>query len=320
MKITLEIDSMIAERMMLDEKKPCEAVKHLAVAAYEANRISDEDLRTLVGIPSEEGMLEFLAAYHASYSPIGHTLLGDDPATLTLTNSFLKALVDKTPAVGENAKWRKIASEVMGRKQLLLAAARDLQKNNVPHALELAATDIFVEKAQRFLTSRGRWLYGCGTATAAIAIGVLTYAAFYLWNKPMAEILPGVRPADWVSPGYIAILALKSTTAGAFLGGSAYFLASLSKALLHEGTVLFSRRHSLRFGRLFVYLKAKEMSREDLEKVFNWNAEFTTAFRDIQTESVAKTPASRLADVPAEVAKTAGSVIETVQAKVTGKK
>jgi hypothetical protein len=32
------------------------------------------------------------------------------------------------------------------------------------------------------------------------------------------------------------------------------------------------------------------MKREDLEAVFNWNAEFSTAFRDIRADGIAKSP------------------------------
>ena len=73
-------------------------------------------------------------------------------------------------------------------------------------------------------------------------------------------------------------------------------------AFFHEGTVLFSRRHSLRFGRLFVYLMSDHMKREDLEAVFNWNAEFSTAFRDIRAEGIAKSPLLKVIEAlsPAE--------------------
>jgi hypothetical protein len=109
------------------------------------------------------------------------------------------------------------------------------------------------------------------------------------------------------------VLILKSTTAGAFIVGIATFLVSLSRALLHEATVLYSRRHSLRFGRLFVYLMSEKMTREDLVAVFNWNAEFSTAFKDIQAENVAKSPLIKSMEVPAEVIKSINELAKTLR-------
>ena len=95
----------------------------------------------------------------------------------------------------------------------------------------------------------------------------------------------------------------------------AYFLVSLSRALLHEGTVLYSRRHSLRFGRLFVYLMSDKMSREDLVAVFNWNAEFSTAFKDIQAENITKMPLSKAFETAVELSKTAADLAKPVVQK-----
>ncbi|MGB2899104.1 MAG: hypothetical protein WBB89_07560 [Candidatus Acidiferrum sp.] len=45
------------------------------------------------------------------------------------------------------------------------------------------------------------------------------------------------------------------------------------------------------------------MTREDLVAVFNWNAEFSTAFKDIQAENITKSPLVRLIEQPGEAVK-----------------
>jgi len=188
------------------------------------------------------------------------------------------------------ARWNEIGWEVFERKALLLAAASDLRKNGVENALQLAATDIFVEKAQRILTTRANYLYFFGAITSLCAVGLLLFGAWLLFHANVLDQLKIKDSKEWVSTAYLTVFILKSTTAGGFLGGVVYLLASISRALLHEATVLYSRRHSLRFGRLFVYLMSKEMTREDLEAIFQWNAEFSTAFKDINASNIGQSP------------------------------
>lgn len=223
-------------------------------------------------------------------SSLGSTLL--KPET-SLLKKWLDESKNPDADIERKNRWNGIGREVFERKALLLAAATDLYRNNIANPMQLAATDIFVEKAQGYLTQRGRIFYVLGTLTAVLAILVLLFAAWFIINADVAGLLGVTRSSDHVSRAYLWVLILKSSTAAAFIGGIAYFLVSLSRALLHEGTVLFSRRHSLRFGRLFVYLKSQEMSREDLEAIFNWNAEFSTAFRDIRPENIGKHPLVR---------------------------
>jgi hypothetical protein len=44
------------------------------------------------------------------------------------------------------------------------------------------------------------------------------------------------------------------------------------------------------------------MKLEDLEAVFNWNAEFSTAFRDIRAEGIAKSPLLKVIEALSPVA------------------
>jgi len=237
----------------------------------------------------------------ATLSSLGSTI--EDPTT-----SALKKWLDKldTNAIRNSYDrriWKALGWEVYERKALLLAAAKDLKANNIPDAIKLAATDIFVEKAQRTLTIRGKWLYIFGAATATLATTVLLYTAWHISNINALELLHVDDSSKSVSSGYLTIVILKSTTASALVASVVYLLIALSRALLHEATVLYSRRHSLRFGRLFVYLMSSEMTREDLELVFNWNAEFSTAFKDIKAENIAKTPVSKAMETAVEILK-----------------
>lgn len=211
-------------------------------------------------------------------------------------------------------RWNKIGWEVFERKALLLAAARDLEENNIPDPMKLAATDIFVEKAQVFLTTRGRTLYIFGVLTSLAAIIILGSAAWFAYGADTRDLLHVSNSSDDVSHAYLTILILKSITAGGFVVGVAYFFVSLSKALLHEATVLYSRRHSLRFGRLFVYLKSDTMTRDDLEVIFNWNTEFSTAFKDIKAEEIMKSPLTRVIEAPVEGVKVVLELLKEIRA------
>jgi hypothetical protein len=197
--------------------------------------------------------------------------------------------------------WEKMGWEVFQRKALLLAAAGDLRANDVPNALQLAATDIFVEKAQVFLDRRGKMMYWFGLGTSVLAVVTLVCAAIFIFRTDVKDLLHVQTSSDRVSNQYLTLLIVKTTTASAFVGTLVFFLISLSRALLHEATVLYSRRHSLRFGRLFVYLKSNEMTRDDLVAVFNWNAEFSTAFKDIHPENISKSPAAKITDAPVQM-------------------
>src|SRR3989338_698250 len=87
--------------------------------------------------------------------------------------------------------------------------------------------------------------------------------------------------------GSLIFMIIKGGAAAGLVIASAMFLMHLARALFHEATILFNRRHALRFGRLFIYLKEGEISLEDLEKAFKWNDEFSTAFKDIRIDPVA---------------------------------
>jgi hypothetical protein len=248
---------------------------------------------------------------------LGITLL--DPSR-SLLKKWLTEI--KNPDVGwwRKRRWRTIGWEVFERKSLLIAAASDLKENGFDDPMKLAAADVFVEKAQRILAYRGVLMYAFGTLISFAAVAILGFAAWTVYHADAIKLLQTTRSSEQVSNAYLTVLILKSTTAGAFVVAIAYFLVSLSRALLHEGTVLYSRRHSLRFGRLFVYLMSQTMTREDLVAVFNWNAEFSTAFKDIQAENITKSPLVKAIEAPGELAKALGDLVKPFIEKATKEK
>jgi hypothetical protein len=64
---------------------------------------------------------------------------------------------------------------------------------------ELVATDIFVEKAQVFLTTRGRTLYICGIFTSVLAIGLPLGAAWFVYGTETKQLLDVTNSSDDVS-------------------------------------------------------------------------------------------------------------------------
>ncbi len=222
----------------------------------------------------------------------------------SLLREWLSRATNPDTDVDRTKKWNEIGWEVFERKALLMAAARDLEENGVSDPTRLAAADIFVEKAQRILTARGLILYRLALVTSLLAVTVLGLGAWYVYHLDvLRDLLHTEKSSESVSSAYLWVLLVKSTTAGAFVLAVAHFLISLTRAFLHEGTVLYSRRHSLRFGRLFVYLMSGKMTREDLEAVFNWNADVATAFRDIRADLIAKAPVAKVLEAPVETLK-----------------
>jgi len=196
-------------------------------------------------------------------------------------------------------KWISIISEVYSRKKLLSSAIKDLENGEQfkKNCHLLAVTDVFVEKAQNLLTSRGRYLYALGFLSVLIGVIILISYSIFIVNMDSSKEIDHLIKAKNYEYQYLTIYLMKATTVTAIVVGVSVYLFNLSKSFLHEGTLLFHRRHSLRFGRLFVYLaEAEDISLNELERAFRWNEEYSTAFKEIKTEI--RTPASKFADLP----------------------
>lgn len=159
---------------------------------------------------------------------------------------------------------------------------------------ELAAIDLFVEKAQAMLTRRGddhRWL---GTFLSWLVFEILLAAVIaLLWLAIRGAVHP-----TWED------VVIRIATAASLVGvllGAAFFMSSLARAHLHEATTLYNRRHIVRAGRLFLYLKflsersgplqksKRRLTVQDMEHAFGGLAETSTAFKEIKPEVLTST-------------------------------
>lgn len=217
-----------------------------------------------------------------------------------LTNHWYESLENQT--ISSSTDWKKICADLQSRHKVLFGAcveindfSKEINQSSLVDPLSLASVDVFVDKAQSLLTSRAITLFWIGIGCTLPAIALLLCVSYVLYHTPLSSITENRNPLD----GYIlTIIALKATTTSAFAAGAVYVLVSMAKAFLHEATVLFNRRHALRFGRLYLYIKKGDVSLDEIQRVFKWNDEFATAFKEIKVDGIAKTIAGQLADAP----------------------
>jgi hypothetical protein len=172
---------------------------------------------------------------------------------------------------------------------------------------KVSATDVFVEKAQKAITDRAVKYQTWGAIISFVTIASMIAAAVFLWRG-----LEKFEYSDYTYDLYkFLIIIIRMLTIGALIAGVGYFLISIARALLHEGTALYSRRHALRFGRLYVYLKGGEIqSVDELERAFRWNDAVHTAFVDIKPDKATKSFAQLISEVGIEAIKAGGSAAE----------
>lgn len=202
-----------------------------------------------------------------------------------------------------NMQWTRVVNEV-GRRDAALRLRLEEKKAFLESVgiIELTAADLFVEKAQIKLTERARNSFYWGALFLTLTLTMLAVAFCLIYSRAYGELLPKLTGIEKAIAPYIAgehfvrLLAL-----GALVLGTVYLFASLGRAFLHEGTALLNRRHAVRLGRLFVYLKfasVKEpcelreirnsLSVRDIEEAFGWNLQASTAFKDIRADVVSQ--------------------------------
>ena len=195
-----------------------------------------------------------------------------------------------------------IASLLKKRNRTLETAMADLTKAfgtagttmDAKVVFQLAAVDLFVEKAQAVLTARARRMSRAGLAASSVAVAALTSLSFYIVTHA-GEMADGqnldlntliLRIVTAISLGAVVLVAVK-------------YLISLARSFFHESVTLLSRRHALRFGRMYLYLNASDSAGEidlkELRKAFDWNRGGDSSFLDIKPEEIGKTPWSVLA-------------------------
>jgi hypothetical protein len=183
-----------------------------------------------------------------------------------------------------NGRWKRHQSELENRHKLLFQVRERLNQSvasvSEEQALTLAATDLFVEHAQSTLKWRANTYLAFG---AILSISVVVGLLFVGWHIAHLDI-KDIQDAFQFTQRLI-----QSVSATAIALAGAYFAAGIARACLHEGAALYQRRHALRFGRLYVYMKLGDVSISDLDQAFQWHGGAETAFRDIKVDALTQT-------------------------------
>lgn len=210
-------------------------------------------------------------------------------------------------------KWSRAVLDVMKRESAVLSVAGFLSRRNITASKEISSTDIFVEKAHHTLENRAWWMRSLAVLAMFIAV-LLVYFGYEYYIDHLTLFAFDLKPGLPNTEILIAGLVRNATFFGIFFGLE-YLLVSLFRAFIHEAVILDNRIHSLRLGRLYIYLKyasvrnPEEMqavrhsiTASDLEKVFGWNIETSTAFKDIDASTVTKSIWSNISDAITSIA------------------
>jgi len=226
----------------------------------------------------------------------------------------------KNPQTELNRDWERIVKEVQ-RRDTAMKLCLDTRGPRSAADFELAATDLFVEKAQLKLTHRAGTFYRWAALFLLLTAAMLALGFAFIFYHVYGDLRPTLTNATESARPYLAaehfvrILAL-----GALILGAAYLFASLGRAFLHEATTLLNRRHAVRLGRLFVYLKLggaaseeelaglrADLTVRDVDDAFGWNIQTNTAFRDIRAEVVSRSILGQMTELMERLTDTVSS-------------
>lgn len=155
----------------------------------------------------------------------------------------------------------------------------------------LAAVDLFVEKAQSVLAARARRMSRAGIATSLTAVAALAALSVYIIFH--ANVQPSQGEA--IDLNELILRVVTAISLGAVVLVAVKYLISLARSFFHESVTLLSRRHALRFGRMYVYLHNGDINLKQLRQAFDWNIGGDSSFLDIRADEIGKTPWSILA-------------------------
>jgi hypothetical protein len=159
---------------------------------------------------------------------------------------------------GSFAYWPELETERRKRLSHLNDDGRRLKEDfSLSNSQQIAAADLFVEKAEIELTIRARIYAFAGTLLAISCFLVLAYMVAQIMTFDIADFITDVGGLTWQ---VVVLTAFKAAGLAGFAGAAVYFAASSSRAFFHESAALLNRRHALRFGRMYVYLKYGETS------------------------------------------------------------
>lgn len=87
-----------------------------------------------------------------------------------------------------------------------------------------------------------------------------------------------------------------------------YMSASFARSFVHEATVLFNRRHALRYGRLCIWLEDGKVDSKLLGEVFGGNFDNGSSFVKIDPSIATKGLVSQFGEMSKSLQKTAESL------------
>jgi|GEM_PF-3444694 len=85
-------------------------------------------------------------------------------------------------------------------------------------------------------------------------------------------------------------------------------LISLGSSFLHEATRLLDRRHALRFGRLYMYLRTEDFDFKEMEDAFQWHRDSSTVFQEISGAAITDSTLSQMLRTIGETAESISKV------------
>lgn len=169
---------------------------------------------------------------------------------------------------------------------------------------ELAAVNLFMEKAAGILTMRAAHCIMAGILFLILVPDIVLFSLYYFiivdpTEYTIQSVLDQQRADSTLA---FLIWIVKSGTIAVLISVCLYFCVNYSRAFLHESTVLLNKRHNLRAGRLFLYTKLlnaepgsrqlanikEAVSLNDFERLFLLPESNTTLFSKIKPEDMPK--------------------------------
>jgi len=165
------------------------------------------------------------------------------------------------------------------------SAGVDSDLQSPSHAYEaaylLACIDEFVQDAQQRLAKKGAWFIG-GAGVCMVGIMVTIGYAIVIGRETIAA--DTISADDRQGLRELILYVFRGFAFSALVFALVKSLLAFARSFMHEGTRLLDQRHSLRFGRLYMYTFRESFTFAELKEAFQWNREPRTSFLDLKPE------------------------------------